>query len=405
MENFESEIDGMVRVGFTHEEISQYLRIILPSQRGLSARSVRRFCAAIGIRFRSLLDTASLDCLIQSRVSLVGHSYGRRTLHGLLRSEGINVSQRRIGSSLQHVFPHAHTQRAGTMRRHINPVPYRASYFGEKLHFDQNEKVNMYGIVHVLPIDGFSRKLVGFISLPSKNPILIYDLLYRPILVQYGVWDQLRMDHGTEFNLVITVQQSISHYRNDQHRHPVLQSMSRQNHRAERIWPEINSRINYPIKRILVRMEGDGIIDMSNDITKFSTSWVTIRVISEPVRLFVNAWNAHTLPGSFGGIPNVLAQSSTHVGQIPYAQIPTTDDATINYESHGGRLSREVTYGSDPLAAYPGLQALRERDFTQVFSSMSDIFEDILHDDGDLPKQAILLFIDINMRYVMLISD
>ena len=85
MENFESEIDGMVRVGFTHEEISQYLRIILPSQRGLSARSVRRFCAARGIRFRSLLDTASLDCLIQSRVSLVGHSYGRRgstVIHG-----------------------------------------------------------------------------------------------------------------------------------------------------------------------------------------------------------------------------------------------------------------------------------------------------------------------------------
>jgi len=154
-----------------------------------------------------------------------------------------------------------------------------------------------------------------------------------------------------------------------------------------------------------MKQQGDGIIDMSDDITKFCTSWVTIRVISEPVRLFVNAWNAHTLPGSRGGIPNVLARSSSHVGQIPHAQIPTKDNATRNYESYGGHLSRQVSYGTDPLAAYPGLQALRERDFTQVFSSMNEIFEDILHDDGDLLKQAILFFIHINWRYVMLFTD
>lgn len=88
-----------------------------------------------------------------------------------------------------------------------------------------------------------SMGIVGFITIPKKNPILIYRLLYQPILEQYGIWDQLRMDHGTEFALVTSP-----------HRHPVLQSMSRQNHRAERIWPEINSRINYPVKRVLTRL-------------------------------------------------------------------------------------------------------------------------------------------------------
>ena len=62
------------------------------------------------------------------------------------------------------------------------------------------------------------------------------------------------MDHGTEFALVTSVQQGLSNFRGNPHRHPVLQSMSRQNHRAERIWPEINSRINYPVKRVLTRL-------------------------------------------------------------------------------------------------------------------------------------------------------
>jgi len=40
----------------------------------------------------------------------------------------------------------------------VNPVPYRANYFGEKLHFDQNEKLVTYGVTHVLAVDGYSRK-------------------------------------------------------------------------------------------------------------------------------------------------------------------------------------------------------------------------------------------------------
>ena len=88
----------------------------------------------------------------------------------------------------------------------------------------------MYGVIHVLAIDGYSRKLVGFITLPSKNSIQIYKLLYRPIQQQHGIWDQLRMDHGTEFTLIVCVQQNMSRLRNDPNRHPVTQSLSWQNH-------------------------------------------------------------------------------------------------------------------------------------------------------------------------------
>jgi hypothetical protein len=401
MEYYERQIVWMVENGYTHREVSQYLQQILPFERGLSARSVRRFCAARGVSYRSQVDTPTLDRLIYECVLNVGHTYGRRTLHGLLRSEGINVSQRRIGSSLRTVFPEAHANRSMTLQRHINPIPYSAYYFGEKLHFDQNEKLNMFGVIHVLAIDGYSRKIVGFISIPSKNPILIYHHLYQPILSQYGVWDQLRMDHGTEFNLIISVHRSINRYRNNHCHQPFVQSSSRNNHRAERIWPEINSRINYPIKRVLIQLEATGVIDMSCEFTKFSTSWVALKVVATPVMLFINSWNAHTIPGCWGGIPNHLSQFS-RTGYIPPSAIPSTLSAVNSYD---GRLTTNASYGKDPLIDHPRLQELRERDFYQVYPSMDQIFRNILHSNGDLFKEAILFFLDLNARYSMLIYD
>ena len=41
------------------------------------------------------------------------------------------------------------------------------------------------------------------------------------------------------------------------------------NHRVQRYWPEVNQRINYPIKRVVIEMERCGEIDMSNGLTKF----------------------------------------------------------------------------------------------------------------------------------------
>uniref|UniRef100_A0A1X7VFU7 Uncharacterized protein n=1 Tax=Amphimedon queenslandica TaxID=400682 RepID=A0A1X7VFU7_AMPQE len=38
---------------------------------------------------------------------------------------------------------------------------------------------------------------------------------------------------------------------------------------VERIWPHINSRVNYPIKRILLWMEQHEHIDMTCEVTKF----------------------------------------------------------------------------------------------------------------------------------------
>lgn len=63
--------------------------------------------------------------------------------------------------------------------RNLNPVPYNAGYVGHKVHIDQNEKMVMFGVTHVLGIDGFSSKIVGKSTMPVKNNLTIYSDIYR----------------------------------------------------------------------------------------------------------------------------------------------------------------------------------------------------------------------------------
>lgn len=98
---------------------------------------------------------------------------------GLLSARGINVSEQRIGKTLHKISPAYQAARTTATERHINPVPYTADYPGHKLHLDQNEKLTMFGVTHIAAVDGFSRMIVGFVTMPVKNSVKIYADLYR----------------------------------------------------------------------------------------------------------------------------------------------------------------------------------------------------------------------------------
>ena len=98
---------------------------------------------------------------------------------GLLSSQGIRVSQARVGEAQRRTNPLYHHQRRSSSARLSNPIPYSADYFGHKLHVDQNEKLVMYGVTHVCARDGYSGKVVGFVTMPVKNNIEIYSHLFR----------------------------------------------------------------------------------------------------------------------------------------------------------------------------------------------------------------------------------
>lgn len=165
---------------------------------------------------------------------------------GLLASQGLRVSQVSVGESLRRTNPQYHCMRRESTAALMNPVPYKADYFGHKVHCDQNEKLAMYGVTHVCARDGYSGKVVAFVTMPVKNNLEIYEHLFRyniqtvllffamtqslnrNMILTYGLWDQIRVDHGKEFYLMLFIQEVLAHLRRNVSRAPHMQSTSRQ---------------------------------------------------------------------------------------------------------------------------------------------------------------------------------
>lgn len=117
----------------------------------------------------------------------VGPTYGRKMMTGYLNSKhNTRIGQNRVGDALKVAAPNYHQRRRTNTARQVNPIPYRADYFGEKVHIDQNEKLVMYGVTHVAAIDGHSRFIVAGATMPVKNNIVIYDKVFRYVFCKCG---------------------------------------------------------------------------------------------------------------------------------------------------------------------------------------------------------------------------
>ena len=70
-----------------------------------------------------------------------------------------------------------------------------------------------------------------------------------------------------------------------------------QNLPAERKWPEVNQRVIYPIKDVLVRMETNLMINLSDPAVQFCLSFITMNVAEIGLRRVQESWNWHPIEG------------------------------------------------------------------------------------------------------------
>lgn len=363
--------------------------------RGASVSSLYKFCTANNIhRFEyGRMTNGNITRTVQDAVSRVGPTYGRKMMTGYVRSNGYRIGERTIGRVLKQATPFYCTQRRHGMERQTNPCPYFAEYAGHKLHLDQNEKLCAFGATHVLAIDGYSSKIVGWCTMPMKNNCRIYDDVYRKTCLQFGLFEQIRVDYGKEFYLVLYQQEKLAGMRNNNSRPPYIQTTSKLNHKVERLWVEVNARVNYPIKYALQELVNDDLLDMEDEITKFCISDIAIGLCNIGMINVVNAWNSHTIPGK--GVPNVLYNDTCKTTAFHSDAMPPSSVVALNYRTEGGTINEMGSFGIDPLKDDQNLLIRRQDLFAQVCPDFAAVFDCTVNRNSQPLKHAALTLIHI----------
>ena len=91
-------VRDLVIRGVSHREISDCYRSQYPNVRGLTERSVRRYCCERSIH---RISNDELDAIVAQHIGLYGHSYGRRMMQGSVRAGdniGSSQSKKTFGS-------------------------------------------------------------------------------------------------------------------------------------------------------------------------------------------------------------------------------------------------------------------------------------------------------------------
>ncbi|XP_071063086.1 uncharacterized protein [Pseudochaenichthys georgianus] len=342
------------------------------------------------------LPDAHLELEVAQAITETGPTYGRRMMKGYLATKGVHAAETQIGAVLRTSHQPYHEARCQGAHN-LNPTPYRADYMGQKVHMDQNEKLAMFGVTHVVAIDGFSKKIVAHSSMPIKNNLVIYEDVFRPAVLANGMWDQVRVDHGKEFYLTLFMQELLSSYRHNQERRPYLQTSSTRNHVVERIWPEVNNRVNYPLKTALLQLVDQEELDMDDNLVRYCVSNLTGQLCHIGLTMVVESWNAHRIPGK--GIPNDLAGSGCPK-KIPQELLPHSLEAADLYKQHlGSQLTIHSTFGVDPFSTEQDKLTV-ENQFAEKYSDISDLFFRAANNDFAPYKEALLHLITTTQRNV-----
>ncbi|XP_028517065.1 uncharacterized protein LOC110246379 [Exaiptasia diaphana] len=220
-------------------------------------------------------------------------------------------------------------------------------------------------------------------------------LVFRDVLISEGIWDTVRVDHGTEACLMLYVQDMLKDLRQNQACMPYIQTASRKNLPAERKWPEVNQRVVYPIKEVLVRMENGLLINRLDVLEQFCISFITLNVVKVGLQRVMDAWNLHSIEGRNNRIPNIVANNTNRLNPVDDSLVPTADEAVSLYSAAGGRITTDCQFGIDPLAEDETLVRRREQHFSRNNSSFSEIYNNVVSGNGSFLEQAILDFISL----------
>ena len=187
------------------------------------------------------------------------------------------------------------------------------------------------------------------------------------------------MNYGRKFNLVIFVQQLLSVYRNDDSRESCKQTRSTKSYIEQRLWPEVNMKINYPLKCAINHIAENEDLDISDEILTFCFSWVILYSSVDAVNHLLNSWNHYRVPDPVGcvSIENMLG--TTRTAKVIDWLTRTTPEAVKMCEGNGGVLNRNAEFDYDLLIHREDLYQLRETLLKANAPTPTEIFSEVAH--------------------------
>nr|XP_020461071.1 uncharacterized protein LOC109963123 isoform X2 [Monopterus albus] len=252
---------------------------------------------------------------------------------------------------------------------------------GHKLHLDQNEKLVMFGVTHVLAIDGFSKKIAC-----SDHLWYVGTSASRP-------WKGVLLDTVHAGDAVTPSLQSGETALSTDFIYKMF--LLNQNHTVERLWPEINNRVNYPLKTALLQLMDQEEIDMEDSLVRYCVSNLTCRLCHIGLTSVAESWNAHRIPGK--GIPNHFAEPGCK-RRITSELLPHSLGAADLYRQHvGSALTAYSTFGVDPFTTEQ-VKNRTENHFSDKYPDISPLFYRAVNNDFAPYKEALLYLIHTTQR-------
>ena len=137
--------------------------------------------------------------------------------------------------------------------------------------------------------------------------------------------------------------------------------------------------------------------DMSDPVLQYCVSWFINFVCKDAAEHLISSWNFHRIPGPLGCIPieNILATRRNRILTEPL--IPTTPEAVQMYEELGASLSRDSSFGWDPLVINEEAYQNRVARFLFLEPTGRPIFSDVVHGKKDRLRKAIEYFYQLTV--------